>query len=1441
MSNVLKLVLNGLTASSFNHDKKLILTFTLNNLLRELFSIIILIVTLLGFPLTSSVYAASSEEMIDALGIPPALVIDHNLFIISDQGGSNTILSGEGATSAFLQSNSVLISNGLASDKGLGDTDWGNDGKYDSTTFSVNLSVPPGAKTLVFRTRFTSSEYDPDSNYNNDRAALNIAWTPCIGIGCITAPVDVVKVSGSPDITSPFILRSINVADLDTVAVTFYVRDENNGNKDSAIEIMDFHFSEEAPVSPALINEELLPEDVKMSAGTYKYEKSLIYVPGVGLPLDFKVYYNSKQTWSKTFGRKWSHSYEWSLAELDNGLIHIRGGDGGSVYFELEGNAYKNFHGSFLGSFETSWSGVDGSVVKNINGSYSYTDRDQNNYQFSASGLLLSIADLNGNEQTFTYWPNNSLKLINDTKGGMLELFYTNNQTVLVSMIYTDSAGGLHPQIEFSYFLQNETINDVLYEYWDLAYIRDFSSELTEFTYDSKGNMLTGMDADGITFIDNTYAGEIVVSQSDALGATDSYRFFTDTLEHTNRLGLVSTTSFNTQDRPIRKKDAGDNIWTYDYNENGNLIKETDPLGYVTTMTYSDSGNQLSRTDSIGNTTQQTFTDQNNLSSVTDPDGNTTTYNYDTAGNLLQETNPLGYITQYTVDSFGQIIETINQRGNVSNYVFLSTGDLVQETDPLGNSVQYSYDGMGWLSTLTDERGNTSLYTYDQMGQLLSSTDPLGYETSRTYNARGQVLSLTKANNAVTGYEYDANGKVIKLIDSLGNILTSDYDAMEQLISLTDPMGRVTAFDYDEIGQLVSVIDPLAGTVRATYDAAGHRTGITDPNGNATQYNLDALGHIISETDPLGNTLKNTYDARGLLASSENAKGELISYTYDAAGQLIQSDLPGYSNFYTLDENGNRINTVSEDGATITASIDQMDQLLSRMDPFGNTIQYKYDPSGNLSELAYSDGKKVLYQYDANDRLISLTDWDGNTTVYTYDSVGNLLTTSHADGSIISNSYNIASQLISTRTTSSSGSTIFEASYSYNDVGMLVSTNAMLPLEPGLDPGTAKFSYDAANQITQMNDQPFTYDENGNMSSGVIGGSMQTMQYDGLGRLKTIGQDSYKYDSEGLRIQSNIGGKTVRYVQDPNAPYSRLLEEHDENGNITARYVYGVGLISREDSSGKRNTYHYDSRGSTVALTDSTGLTTDRYAYDPYGKVVGRTGSTINPFTYNARDGVFDDGNGLYFMRARYYEPTLMRFVQKDQTFSGNLMDTQSLNRHAYAKGNPVQYVDPNGDIIVTTIVVGFTIGVLTEIAFDWATGEFNPLTDDWGAYFESNATDLLVAGVLGATGGVLANLSKIKRLKKIKDFYKKAGMSMKAFKQWAKVNKLIKFGSKGAAAAAAVGGYLKELGKSLVKKTVAEVTHIKEIVVDGVVEGVEAAADFVSDAAGGVKDFFGF
>ena len=129
------------------------------------------------------------------------------------------------------------------------------------------------------------------------------------------------------------------------------------------------------------------------------------------------------------------------------------------------------------------------------------------------------------------------------------------------------------------------------------------------------------------------------------------------------------------------------------------------------------------------------------------------------------------------------------------------------------------------------------------------------------------------------------------------------------------------------------------------------------------------------------------------------------------------------------------------------------------------------------------------------------------------------------------------------------------------------------------------------------------------------------------------------------------------------------------DGNVIT-YIYGDGLIAKE-SGQDYVTYHYNQIGSTTALTDKQGSVVETYEYSPYGDILDGD-SSLTMFLYNGKYGVASDDNGLYYMRARYYDISIKRFVNQDVVI-GHLDATSSLNRYAYCEGNPVSYLDSFG------------------------------------------------------------------------------------------------------------------------------------------------------------------
>jgi RHS repeat-associated protein len=131
---------------------------------------------------------------------------------------------------------------------------------------------------------------------------------------------------------------------------------------------------------------------------------------------------------------------------------------------------------------------------------------------------------------------------------------------------------------------------------------------------------------------------------------------------------------------------------------------------------------------------------------------------------------------------------------------------------------------------------------------------------------------------------------------------------------------------------------------------------------------------------------------------------------------------------------------------------------------------------------------------------------------------------------------------------------------------------------------------------------------------------------------------------------------------------------YDGGNTLNAYYICGLGLLYKVDDGGNAYYYHYTFTGNTAAMTDQAENIVNSYAYTPFGELAGKDETVSNPFRYVGKFGVMDDGSGLLYMRARYYDPDLGRFITKDPIgFAGGV------NLYAYVGGNPVGLIDPLG------------------------------------------------------------------------------------------------------------------------------------------------------------------
>jgi RHS repeat-associated protein len=160
---------------------------------------------------------------------------------------------------------------------------------------------------------------------------------------------------------------------------------------------------------------------------------------------------------------------------------------------------------------------------------------------------------------------------------------------------------------------------------------------------------------------------------------------------------------------------------------------------------------------------------------------------------------------------------------------------------------------------------------------------------------------------------------------------------------------------------------------------------------------------------------------------------------------------------------------------------------------------------------------------------------------------------------------------------------------------------------------------------------------------------------------------SFTYDPLGRRISKSISGTTTSFLYDG----ANAVQEVIGGTNTANSLTGGIDeIFQRTDSAGAR-IFLTDALGSAIALADSTGTLQSQYSFDPFGNTTVNGGPTTNSFAYTGREL---DATGLYFSRARYYDPQIERFISEDP-----LKLIAGVNSFAYVLNNPTNLVDPLG------------------------------------------------------------------------------------------------------------------------------------------------------------------
>jgi RHS repeat-associated protein len=366
-----------------------------------------------------------------------------------------------------------------------------------------------------------------------------------------------------------------------------------------------------------------------------------------------------------------------------------------------------------------------------------------------------------------------------------------------------------------------------------------------------------------------------------------------------------------------------------------------------------------------------------------------------------------------------------------------------------------------------------------------------------------------------------------------------------------------------------------------------------------------------------------------------------------------------------------RTGYTAPDSSTDTYTYDTLNRLTNLTNSWAGSFGFSYDALGRRTQMTRPNGISTSYSYDNLSHLLSvLHQLSGSTidgTSYTVDPAGNRTAKTDQLANVTTNyGYDSIYQLLS----ATQGGTTTE-SYTYDPVG-----NRLNSL------GVSSYTNNSSNELTADSSASFAYDYNGNTTSKTVSSATTNYAWDYENRMTSItlpnsgGTITFKYDPFGRRIYKSSSSGTSVFAYDGD----NLVEETNFSGTAVARYSQSLNIdepLAMLRSS-TTSFYQADGLGSVTSLSSSTGSLAQTYTFDSFGNQTASSGSVTNPFRYTGRE--FDSETGLYYYRARYYDPTIGRFLSEDPLrFKGD-----GTNFYAYAANAPTNCTDPTGESVAS-------------------------------------------------------------------------------------------------------------------------------------------------------------
>lgn len=749
-------------------------------------------------------------------------------------------------------------------------------------------------------------------------------------------------------------------------------------------------------------------------------------------------------------------------------------------------------------------------------------------------------------------------------------------------------------------------------------------------------------------------------------------------------------------------------VTRYAYDQNGNRIGIITPEGYRITREY----------DCRDRLTTERVEDKENGTALT------TAFTYDRAGNVtaVRQQGAEGKTREITYDR--DLKDRLTRVEELDGPVVMASYDRNDRMEtrktllPAGKEQYaesvFAYDIHGNQTQCCEDGKITEWNAYDRKNRLIKNIDADGIIIRCRYGIQDEQRQLItfasrKQDRAAQTLSYNPRGMLTGTEDGCGNRTGYQTDAWGRITAIETAEGGREEYAYDCAGNVTASTDANGNTTRYAYNSQGKVCAITDQSGSTETFRYDREGREIEHTDRNGAVTQTRYNVYGKpvlqTCTDRNGNRQIMgTWEYDSFGQLTKSVAGGFCYTYEYRPDGKLLNKWNSGRKVLSCTYYRDGSLKSRTDVSGKPLYYEYDKNGRLKYLK-EDTDTILteYRYTNAGRIKEIITQNGICTAYDYDEDGNVSRLTIGDGTEEGLLYDAfllydlngnRTKKTGRRLDAAGKQAEMAVSYRYDSMNRLTCEdrngtgeryaydlcgNRLLKEQySGSFVDAAEgYRYNERNELTERIKAgtltTYRYDKNGSIVSEEQEGRRSEYRYDLLNRqtyVKTLDgrEQENSYDGEGLRAGLTENGKRTTFLYHN----GEILTECDGESAPIRRHIRGIGLPCVQTiQDNAYHSYHQDEQGSTAYITGQGRKTENIYQYDAFGNLLEKREDVSNRILYTGQQ--YDQETGQYYLRARYYNPVVGRFLQED-TYRGD-----GLNLYAYCANNPVVYYDPSG------------------------------------------------------------------------------------------------------------------------------------------------------------------